>query len=170
MGSRYALPTFDESAPDLYLPVMSLITYVLLCALCYGTAGNFNPEVIPEVCSKCFITQILEVILFRFGLYLLQTHVPILDLFCYTGYKYLSLCVNMMFGLLLGHFVGFGARAYYAAFLWTASAASFFILKTMSNNIPVATAAAGPPRGVMILAFAGSQFATMWFVSQTKFL
>ena len=75
----------------------------------------------------------------------------------------------MLMGLLLGHF-GLGARGYYIAMLWTASAAAFFMLKTMANNIPMVTAATGPKREVMVLAFAASQFATMWFVSQTKFL
>lgn len=148
---------------------MSLITYVLLCALCYGTAGQFNPEVIQDVTTKCFVTQILEVLVIRFGFYMMQAQVALLDLFSYTGYKYLGLCINMMVGLLLGHF-GFGARGFYVTFLWTASAASFFMLKTMANNIPAVTAAAGPKREFMVLAFAASQFATMYFVSQTKFL
>jgi protein transport protein YIF1 len=148
---------------------MSLITYVLLCALCYGTAGQFNPEVIPDVTTKCFFTQILEVLALRFGFYLMQTPVAVLDLFSYTGYKYLGLCINLMFGLVVSHF-GFGARGYYVCFCWTAAAASFFMLKTMANNIPLQTASAGPKREVMVIAFAASQLATMWFVGQTKFL
>jgi hypothetical protein len=167
MGPQYDLPTVDENAPDLYIPCMSLVTYVLLCALGYGTAGKFDPEVIPDVTTKCIATQILEVLIIRFGLYMMQAPVPFLDLFSYTGYKYLGLCINMLVGMALGHF-GFGMRAYYVTFMWTASAASFFMLKTMANNIPLATAATGPKREVMVVAFAASQFASMWFVSQTK--
>ena len=148
---------------------MSLITYVLLSAFAFGTSGKFNPEFIPDVTTKCCVTQILEVLAMRFGFYLMQAPVAVLDLFSYTGYKYLGLCINMLMGLLLGHF-GLGARGYYIAMLWTASAAAFFMLKTMANNIPMVTAATGPKREVMVLAFAASQFATMWFVSQTKFL
>jgi hypothetical protein len=54
--------------------------------------------------------------------------------------------------------------------MWTASAAAFFMLKTMANNIPTVTATAGPKREAVVLAFAVSQAVTMWFVSQTKFL
>ena len=54
-------PVDDENAPDLYIPSMSLITYVLLCALCYGNAGQFDPEVIPDVCTKCFLANVVEV-------------------------------------------------------------------------------------------------------------
>lgn len=163
------MPKVDENAPDLYLPSMTLITYVLLCAVCYGTAGAFNPEVIPDVTTKCIVAQILEVFLCRVGFYMMEAPVAVLDLFCYTGYKYLGLCINMVVGLLLGHF-GLGATGYYITFLWTASAASYFMLKTMANNIPMTTSAKGPKRELMVIAFAASQFITMWFVSQTKFL
>lgn len=166
----YALPQQDENAPDLYIPSMSLLTYVLLCALCYGNAGKFDPEVLPDVTSKCLVTQILEVIAIRIGFYLMESPVAILDLFCYTGYKYLGLCVNMLSGLTMGHFLGYGHRSYYFTYLWTATAVSYFILKVMANCIPSRTSTAGPKRQLMVLGFAGSQFATCWFVSQTKFL
>lgn len=169
-GVSYALPHSDTNAPDLYIPAMSLITYVLLCALCYGTAGKFDPDVLPDVTSKCFICQVLEVMLIRFGFYLMDAPVSILDLFSYTGYKYLGLSMNMFIGLTLGHFVGYGHRAYYISFLWTASAIAYFILKVMANNIPRITSATGPKREFMVLGMAASQIATCWFVSQTKFL
>jgi protein transport protein YIF1 len=165
----YDIPRIDENAPDLYIPVMSFITYVLLSALLYGTAGQFNPEVIPDVSTKCFMTQVLEVLAIRFGFYLMQAPVALLDLLSYTGYKYLGLCINMLMAI-MGSPFGWGTRVFYMAFVWTASAASFFMLKTMGNNIPHQTSSAGPKREVMVLVFAASQFATMWFVSQTKFL
>jgi hypothetical protein len=149
---------------------MSLVTYCLLCALCYGTAGKFNPEVIADVTTKCFLTQILEVLIIRFGFYMMDTSVALLDLFAYTGYKYLGLTVNMLFGIMFGFFEGFGRTGFYVTFFWTASAAAFFMLKTMANNIPRKTSATGPKREFMVIAFALSQFATMWLVSNTKFL
>ncbi|KAL7552727.1 hypothetical protein ACHAWF_015963 [Thalassiosira exigua] len=167
---RYAPPQRDENAPDLYIPSMSLLTYALLCALCYGNAGKFDPEVLPDVTSKCVMFQILEVVAIRVGFYLMEAPVAILDLICYTGYKYLGLCVNMLSGLTMGHFLKYGHRSYYFTYLWTATAVSYFILKVMANCIPRKTSAVGPKRQFMVLGFAGSQFATCWFVSQTKFL
>lgn len=166
----YALPQHDDNAPDLYIPVMSLLTYVLLCALCYGTAGKFDPDVLPDVTTKCLGFQLLEVIAIRTGFYLMEAPVPILDLFCYTGYKYLGLGINMFSGITVGHLLGYGHRAYYFTYLWTATAVSYFILKVMENCIPRTTSAVGPKRQFMVLGFAASQFATCWFVSQTKFL
>jgi hypothetical protein len=163
----YALPIVDDNAPDLYLPTMSLVTYVLLCALLYGASGKFSPEVLPDVMTKCSLTQLAEVMAIRFGFYLMNAPVNnILDFFSYTGYKYLGLSVT----LFLSCIVRTGRMGYYILLLWTASSVSYLMLKVMANNIPRDTAATGPKREFMVLAFAGSQLATMWFLSETKFL
>lgn len=146
MEPQYEMPVHDENAPDLYIPWMSLITYVLLCALCYGQAGKFNPEVIPDVCTKCFLTQLLEVVAIRIGFYMMQTNIALLDLVSYTGYKYLGLCINLLVGLLGSSLNVGGTTAYYVCFLWTASAASYLMLKIMSHTVPRETAAEGPKR------------------------
>lgn len=166
----YLPPHLDVNAPDLYIPTMSLLTYVLLCALCYGTANKFNPEVIPDVITKCLVTQLLEVFAIRIGFYTMEASVQLLDLCSYTGYKYLGLSVNMLSGISLGQYGGYGHKAYYFTYLWTASSISFFILKVMANVIPVRVSEVGPKRHLMVLGFAVSQFATCWWVSQTKFL
>mmetsp|Transcript_9185 Transcript_9185/g.22527 ORF Transcript_9185/g.22527 Transcript_9185/m.22527 type:complete len:347 (+) Transcript_9185:76-1116(+) len=166
---NYALPISDENAPDLYLPIMSLITYCLLSAFLYGTAGQFNPEVIADVISKCFVTQFIEVLVTRGCLFMMQAPMPFLDIFSYTGYKYLGLTVSMLCGIVFKH-LEWGTASFYATFLWTASAAAWFMMKTMTYNIPLETASTGPKRDIMVLAFSASQVATMWFVSQTKYL
>lgn len=148
---------------------MTLITYVLLCAICYGGAGEFSPEVIPDVTTKCFLTQTLEVIAIRVGFYMMQAPVAFLDLFSYTGYKYLGLCMNLLVGMIASQ-LELGTKAYYVCFCWTASAAAYFMLKTMANNIPLETSSAGPKREVVVMIIAAAQLATMWFVGQTKFL
>lgn len=166
---NYALPHSDENAPDLYLPVMSLVTYCLLSAFLYGTAGQFNPEVIADVITKCFVTQVIEVLVIKGCLYSMQTPIYFLDLFSYTGYKYLGLTISMLCGIVFKK-LDWGTASFYGAFLWTASAAAWFMLKTMDNNLSMQTSSTGPKRHIMVLVFAGLQVATMWFVSQTKYL
>lgn len=169
---KYALPRDDPNALDLYIPAMSLITYVLLCGLCYGTSGEFNPEVLPDVTTKCILIQILEVSLFKLGFYLMHAApITIMDLFAVTGYKYLGLTMNMLVGYSLSlALVSGGHKGYYGTFLWTASASSYFMFRFMGLNIPDVVSASGPKREIMVLVFAGSQFASMWFLGQTKFL
>ena len=189
MTPMHDLPIADQNAPDLYVPFMSLITYVLLCALLYGNAGKFNPEVIPDVTTKCFVTQVLEVVCVRIGLYLLSQQqqapyqqqqrppsmkvVPWLDLLSFSGYKYLGLSFNMFLGLMAKHF-SLGARVYYITFLWTASSASYFMYRTMQSSVSDGNAyGSNSTKGttnqqILVVVFAASQVATMWFVSQTK--
>jgi hypothetical protein len=44
-GALFAPPIHDENAPDLYIPLMAVITYVLLVGLLKGTRMRFTPEV-----------------------------------------------------------------------------------------------------------------------------
>jgi len=166
---NYALPHSDENAPDLYLPLMSLVTYCLLSAFLYGTAGQFNPEVIADVITKCFVTQVIEVLVIKGCLYSMQTPIHFLDLFSYTGYKYLGLTISILCGIIFKK-LDWGTASFYGAFLWTASATAWFMMKTMDNNLSMQTSSTGPKRHIMVLVFAGLQVATMWFVSQTKYL
>jgi protein transport protein YIF1 len=147
---------------------MSFITYVLLCAMVYGNAGKFSPQVISQVATLCFGCQVVEVLGMRFGIYMLQSPIPVLDLLSYTGYKYLGLCVNMIAGITLSHF-GMGKEAYYIFFVYTSLAACWFMLKTLANNIPISSSS-GRNRDMMVLAFAVSQAIVMYLVGKTKFL
>ena len=166
----YALPHSDENAPDLYLPSMSLISYVLLCALCYGNAGKFNPEVFSNVATTCIVAQIVEVLLMLLACYSMQVPTTILDLLSITGYKYLGLCGNLLLAMFIKLLLKYkGRSAYYACFAWTASAAAFFMLKTITHHIPTVTSPTGPKREWVILSFAMLQFAFMWFLSRTNF-
>lgn len=167
---KYALPLNDDNAPDLYIPAMSLISYVLLCALVYGTTGHFSPEILSDVTWKCLLIQFLEIFAFRLVFYLLQAPISLLDLLSITGYKYLGLTLNMFLGVTLNLLLGFGQVAYYGMFVWTAATMSYFMFKTMENWIPYVTASAGPKRELVVIGFAASQLATMWFLGQTKFL
>lgn len=242
----YALPINDDNAPDLYIPFMSLITYVLICALCYGTAGHFEPQVIVNVTIRCIVIQLMEVCLFKFGIYMMSSKdgptstgkesniVSFFDLFAFTGYKYLALTCNMIIGYGISILIsktdfsggdnasdlgmgvgdssgsegsltdenagmgnvhtnnnsegvaigagGYAQKGYYIMFFWTASSFAYFMLKTMANNIEKSASQAyydqyqqhpqgnGPKREFVILGFALSQFVTLWFLGQTKFL
>jgi hypothetical protein len=159
-----APPAVDTNAPDLYIPTMALITYVLLSGVLYGNSGEFTPEIIQDLAMYCLLTQTLEIAGIRFGYYVMQAPIAWLDLAAYTGYKYLGLCLNMLVG------ISFGYTIYNICLLYTGSVITFFTLKTFANNIPRNTAADGPKREFMVLGFAASQFLTMWWLGNTKHL
>lgn len=46
---HYQTPMLDENAPDLYIPLMAFITYILVTGYAKGTKNSFTPEVLVEV-------------------------------------------------------------------------------------------------------------------------
>jgi protein transport protein YIF1 len=109
-SSKLSKPAQDENAPDLYIPLMAFITYVLLTGYVKGTNNSFTPEVLVQVraaartgmptdrhspadaggglqvTSTCLVTQVLEIVAVRLCLYLLQAPANLLDLLAFTGW------------------------------------------------------------------------------------
>merc|ERR1719453_2832727 len=62
---KFARPVDDENAPDLYLPMMGFLTFALVASFIKGTAGNFEPDVLPAVITSCGMFQLFEVALLK---------------------------------------------------------------------------------------------------------
>jgi hypothetical protein len=122
-AKKYATPANDENAPDLYLPLMSFVTYIILCSYVKGTNGKFTPEVLSQVMYFCLGWQLLEILVIKCGLYTLKQQSPFLDLVANTGYKYVGLCINMLVGMSLGR------SMYYMSLLWTGIMTAYFMVR-----------------------------------------
>jgi len=161
-ASKFVCPWDDENAPDLYIPLMSFVTFVLITGLAKGRANRFSPEVLIDIMSSCILTHTFEVLLLRLGLYLMQSSSNFFDIISFTGYKYVGLCINMLVGLL------FGIIAYYIALLWTGASAAFFILKTLAANSSMRPSATAPRRELVLAGFALLNFLTIWWLGFTR--
>lgn len=156
---KWAAPRFDVCSPDLYIPLMSFLTYVLLVGFSRGfSTAAFSPDVLILAVWRCLALQLLEALAIKVGLNVMSVSLPFLDIFAYTGYKYVGLCVNMLTLLLRLRIV------YYASALYTAGMLGFFVLKSMAAVVPAATPT-GPPRHLMLIAFAALQFCTAYILS-----
>jgi len=60
-GSKYPPPRADINAPDMYIPVMGFVTYIIICAMVAGFAGGFKPEMLGIVGTKAFISLLIDV-------------------------------------------------------------------------------------------------------------
>lgn len=159
---KFATPIYDENAPDLYIPLMSFVTYIVLCSYIKGTNGKFTPEVLSQVMYSCLGFQFVEVLLVRIGLYFLNVpNAPLLDLMANTGYKYVGLCVNMLVGLVLGR------ALYTVAMLWTGFMTSYFMLKTLANNYASSTNSS-PFRMPVLYSVAFLQLASIWWLGNGR--
>jgi len=128
-GDGRSTPLSDDNAPDLYLPLMAFVTFVLLTGLLKGIGMRFHPEVLSSVMQWCLVGAALEVAALWTALYMLSiagfatvsvlevalvrvrrgchapppppppVPVPQLDLVSLTGYKYVGLVVNTLVGL-----------------------------------------------------------------------
>lgn len=128
---------------------MSFLTYLLLVGVAKGTNGAFTPEFLTQALGRCLALQIVECLIIKFCLQMMQVSLPFLDIFAYTGYKYVALCINSIA-------LVFGRTVYFLCMLVTAVILAYFVLKSMAAVVPASSK--GPPRHLMLLGFAGLQF------------
>ncbi|GME81750.1 unnamed protein product [Ambrosiozyma monospora] len=95
----YATPIEDVNAPDLYIPLMAFMSYIIFWALLSGFEGDFHPQLLGYATSKTFAFYFLDVLLLKTFFYLLSIpskNSKIWDLVSYSGYKFVSVFVLMM--------------------------------------------------------------------------
>lgn len=89
--------------PDLYIPLMGFVTYVLLCGLARGLSGDFHPDVLSSASSFAVVMLILEVLAAKAGLYIAGAMTaPAVDIGALLGYKYMYLSLVLFVGFMLG--------------------------------------------------------------------
>jgi hypothetical protein len=162
-SSKWALPKQDTNSPDLYIPLMSFVTYVLLCGLNTGISGYgghvFTPEILVQTIWRCLLLQLAESAIIKLGVSVLSVSLPFLDVFSYTGYKYIGLCLGVIAQVL-------GSTISTLTSIYTTSMLAYFILKTLAAVVPVSTGSTGgPPRHLLLLAFAAMQFVVTFTLS-----
>ncbi|KAH9992011.1 YIF1-domain-containing protein [Russula compacta] len=137
-------PRDDLNAPDLYIPTMAFVTYILLAALQSGLQSRFHPEIFGVVATKAIVVLLLDFLFVKGGCYLLgiQGSNPIVDLFAYGGYKFVGVIATLLVGL-----VGFSRTLYSVAFIYTFLANAFFLLRSLRS---VVLPDAGATPGVVV--------------------
>jgi len=122
-------PSRDINCPDLYIPSMALITFVLIVGLLKGASMSFTPEVLYDVSMSAMMSQTIEVLVIRSGLYTLGgSSGSFFELMALTGYKYVGLCINMVVALIFGWWV------YYPCLIYTGLSMAYFMVKTFKAN------------------------------------
>ncbi|XP_055522181.1 protein YIF1A [Leucoraja erinacea] len=129
---------FHANAPDLYIPTMAFITYILLAGVALGIQKRFSPEVLGMCASTALVWIIIEVLALVLALYLISVHTDLttFDLIAYSGYKYVGIIFTILSGLL------FGRDGYYLALAWTSCAIMFFLVRSLRMKVLSSTGAA----------------------------
>ncbi|XP_048885541.1 protein YIF1A isoform X1 [Brienomyrus brachyistius] len=154
-------PRHDVNAPDLYIPTMAFITYILLAGMALGIQKRFSPEVLGLCASTALVWVIIEVLVMLLGLYLLTVHSDLstFDLIAYSGYKYVGMIFTVLCGLL------FGNDGYFIALAWSSCALMFFIVRSLRMKIlssfspdSMGTGASAKPRVRLYITVATAAF------------
>jgi hypothetical protein len=135
-GERYLAPRDDINAPDLYIPSMAFVTYVLIVAFLMGEPWHFSPEVVADQFSKSLMALVFEVAFVKAGFYFLSSaSVPLLDIVAYCGYKYVGISLAVLVGFLLG-----SKWCYYAALALAGGGMATFVVKSFRLAAPPSAA------------------------------
>ncbi|XP_068854465.1 protein YIF1B isoform X2 [Aphelocoma coerulescens] len=132
-------PRFDVNAPDLYIPAMAFLTYILLAGLALGTQNRFSPDSLGLVASSALAWLVLEVLSVLLSLYLVTvtTDLTSIDLVAFAGYKYVGMIVGLVAGLVLGR------PGYYVALSWCCLSIFVFMIRTLRLKLLSEAAAKG---------------------------
>ncbi|KAF9961499.1 hypothetical protein BGZ70_008273 [Mortierella alpina] len=163
----YLSPRDDLNAPDMYIPVMAFVSYVLLVGISAGTENKFRPEILGPTASSAMAIILLEFIMIKLCIYLLNitSEVPILDLVAYSGYKFVGIIVSIFVKLYRAP-----SSVFWAVFLYTGAATGFFLLRSLRYVILPESSAGTvlPPqrkrRIHFLICLSVLQFGFMWIL------
>lgn len=114
----------------MYIPVMSLVTYIFLQALISGLKGQFQPELFGYIATIALVAVVVEILGLKLGCYLLSisNESQLLDLVAYSGYKFVGVIVTISVAEIVNGGKGTGGWIGWAVFIYTFLANSLFLV------------------------------------------
>ncbi|XP_058812257.1 protein YIF1B [Topomyia yanbarensis] len=124
-------PRYDINAPDLYIPTMAYITYVVLAGMVLGFQNRFSPEQLGIQASSALAYSIFELVIYILTLYLanISTSITTLDLLSLSGYKYASIVSILLCSIFLRK------PGYYISLVYASTSLTFFLLRTLKAKV-----------------------------------
>jgi len=133
-GQEAFLPPRDDlNSPDMYIPIMSLITYILLRTLLAGLRGQFQPELLINTATSSFAIVAFELACLKLGTYLfsISNDSQLLDLIAYSGYKFVGVIVTILVSEIVNGGKGTGGWIGWTVFAYTFLANALFLLRSL---------------------------------------
>lgn len=119
----------------MYIPIMSLVTYIFLSTLIAGLRGQFQPELFGYTASTALLSVGLEIGLLKLGCYLLSisNESQLLDLIAYSGYKFVGIITTICVAEIANAGKGTGGWIGWTVFIYTFLANSLFLVGETGN-------------------------------------
>lgn len=140
-------PREDVNSPDMYIPVMAFVTYILLSTLIAGLNGKFEPQLLGITFSNASVIILLELVVLWLGRYFLniQSESQIYDLIAYSGYKFVGVIVTIAIAATVNGGKGTGGTVGWIVFGYTFMANAFFLLRSLKYVLLPTDNAPGNP-------------------------
>ncbi|EZF28388.1 transport protein [Trichophyton mentagrophytes] len=131
--SMYLPPRDDVNSPDMYIPAMALVTYILLSAVMAGLRGNFHPEILRSITFIALAVVVFEIVCLKVAMYILNINndSQLLDLVAYSGYKFVGIILTLGVSEILTPGQGTGGWVGWTVFIYTFLANAFFLLRSL---------------------------------------
>lgn len=120
-------PRYDVNAPDLYIPTMAFVTYILTAGYILGSQNRFSPEQLGMQASSALGWSLVEILVLFLALYVLNTSstIKVFDLIAFCSYKYVCMVAALL------ACICFKTLGYYAILGYTSLSLSFFLIRTL---------------------------------------
>jgi hypothetical protein len=127
----YAPPREDINSPDMYIPLMALVTYIFLSTLLAGLRSEFHPELFGRTASWAVVVVVMEIVLLRLAMYFLSisNESQLFDLIAYSGYKFVGIIVTLVVSEVWNRGMGTGGWVGWGVFIYTFAANAFFLVR-----------------------------------------
>lgn len=88
LKSQWDMDDNRINKPDLYIPMMSLFTFIIVKSMYLGLKSLFTPEHIGLIFTRLMFFEIVLLFIFKIITFVLNIKLKILDIICFSGYKY----------------------------------------------------------------------------------
>ena len=123
-------PMNDVNAPDLYLPLMGFVTYILAYGYALGAQGKFTPDVLGLSGTSGFGILLFEVLGIKLCFYLIQgSRVTFLEMASCAGYKFVGIVPILIIKQLFGTMIG------YATLAMVSASIGYFMICTLRQAV-----------------------------------
>lgn len=123
-------PKLDVNAPDMYIPVMAFVTYILMVGVTLGFEDRFSPEKLGIYASSALGWFVIEVFIIFLSLQILsiKSALATFDIMAFCGYKYFGMIL-----CLLGQL--FVPDMYYFVLLYMSLSFTYFMVRNLKLMI-----------------------------------
>ncbi|KAH7972299.1 protein YIF1B [Rhipicephalus sanguineus] len=156
-------PRYDVNAPDLYIPSMALVTYVLLSGYLLGLRNEFTPERLGLQASSALMWLTLEVLAIWLATYILsiRSSLRVLDLVAFSSYKFVGMIAALLASMVLYR------PGYLLVLAYACLTLDFFLLRTLRLSLLSGSSSEGSRRGLyLLLAVCALQPALAYWLTQ----